>query len=107
MKILRDPGRPDKQGNPSSKGLGFAEFESHEHALVALRQLNNNPTVFGQGPAVGCCSVHVLQVVLAWEQPRAGQTALHSDGACASSDRVVSAVLKCKLALKVYARHVS
>lgn len=47
VKILRDPARPDKQGKPSSKGMGFAELTSHEHALCALRELNNNPTTFG------------------------------------------------------------
>jgi nucleolar protein 4 len=31
---------------PLSKGLGFIEFEKHEHAIVALRQMNNNPAVF-------------------------------------------------------------
>lgn len=29
-----------------SKGFGFVEFSEHRHALAALRQLNNNPTVF-------------------------------------------------------------
>ncbi|KAK9804437.1 hypothetical protein WJX73_000419 [Symbiochloris irregularis] len=48
VKILRDPDKPDKDGKPTSKGMGFAEFESHEHALCALRQLNNNPSVFGE-----------------------------------------------------------
>ena len=29
-----------------SKGFGFVQFADHEHALLALRKLNNNPTVF-------------------------------------------------------------
>jgi nucleolar protein 4 len=38
----RRPGAPVK-----SKGLAFAEFADHEHALCALRELNNSPTPFG------------------------------------------------------------
>ena len=34
-------------GQPKSKRYGFVEFEKHEHALGALRSLNNNPAVFG------------------------------------------------------------
>lgn len=67
-KIVRDKDRIDAKGgafNPPSlvacllttwlwfcsgvtrsKRYGFVEFGSHDHALVALRALNNNPTVF-------------------------------------------------------------
>ena len=45
-KILRETDRADRDGNPKSKGLGFIEFEDHEHALCALRELNNNPVAF-------------------------------------------------------------
>jgi nucleolar protein 4 len=45
-KLLFDPGRPDENGKPRSRGIGFVEFEEHEHALAALRALNNNPTTF-------------------------------------------------------------
>ncbi len=38
-------------GGPRSKGIGFVQFEDHEHALCALRQLNNNPKPWGKvGP---------------------------------------------------------
>lgn len=30
-----------------SLGYAFAEFQEHEHALAALRHVNNNPAVFG------------------------------------------------------------
>lgn len=30
-----------------SLGYAFAEFQEHEHALVALRHINNNPEIFG------------------------------------------------------------
>lgn len=29
------------------QGLGFVEVAEHEHAVAALRQLNNNPKTFG------------------------------------------------------------
>ena len=51
VKILRDSeklGQAD--GLPRSRGLGFVEFLDHEHAICALRQLNNNPAPFGQLP---------------------------------------------------------
>eukprot|EP00198_Chlamydomonas_reinhardtii_P010429 XP_001699766.1 predicted protein [Chlamydomonas reinhardtii] len=48
-KILKEENRYEASGARKSKGLGFVEFESHEHALTALRQLNNNPgTAFGR-----------------------------------------------------------
>lgn len=46
--MLRDPTRKDKEGKPQAKGIAFAEFSDHEHALCALRQLNNNPRPFGE-----------------------------------------------------------
>lgn len=47
VKVLRDNTRLTKEGDPTSKGIAFAEFTDHEHALCALRQLNNNPGPFG------------------------------------------------------------
>ena len=48
-KILRDSERVDPaDGLPRSRGLGFVEFTEHEHAICALRQLNNNPAPFGK-----------------------------------------------------------
>ena len=45
---MYDATRPDAEGKPRSRGIGFVEFEEHEHALAALRTLNNNPEVFGK-----------------------------------------------------------
>ena len=45
-KLLYDPTRPDAEGKPRSRGIGFVEFGEHEHALAALRALNNNPETF-------------------------------------------------------------
>lgn len=47
VKILLEEGAGEG-GAPRSKGIGFVEFEDHEHALCALRQLNNNPKPFGK-----------------------------------------------------------
>ena len=47
VKVLRDTTKKDKSGKPQCKGIAFAEFKDHEHALCALRQLNNNPAPFG------------------------------------------------------------
>ncbi|XP_024539975.1 RNA-binding protein 28 [Selaginella moellendorffii] len=40
VKLLTD----DKE---NSRGTGFVEFAEHQHAIVALRVLNNNPETFG------------------------------------------------------------
>jgi len=50
VKVLRDPTKKDSKGNPQGKGIAFAEFSDPEHALCALRQLNNNPAPFGEIP---------------------------------------------------------
>ena len=36
-------------GNTKGQSLGYAfvEFQEHEHALTALRHINNNPAIFG------------------------------------------------------------
>ncbi|KAL1459258.1 hypothetical protein WDU94_011261 [Cyamophila willieti] len=36
----------DENGNPKSKEHGFVSYTTHEDALSALRNVNNNPTVF-------------------------------------------------------------
>lgn len=47
VKLLRD--QPAGGTDPGrSKGVAFVEFEDHEHALCALRQLNNNPATWGK-----------------------------------------------------------
>lgn len=44
IKFLKDKkkGTVDTKNN-HSRGVAFVEFTEHEHALVALRVLNNNP----------------------------------------------------------------
>jgi nucleolar protein 4 len=51
VKLLRSADKTDAAGKQASKGLAFVEFEDHEHALCALRQLNNNPAPFGASDA--------------------------------------------------------
>jgi len=41
--IVRDKTRRDIKGMPRSKGFAFVEFGMHDNALVALKNLNNNP----------------------------------------------------------------
>jgi len=46
VKLLRSTDRLDAKGEGRSKRYGFLEFEEHEHSLLALRRLNNNPDAF-------------------------------------------------------------
>jgi len=46
-RIMRDLERPNAQGVGKSRGYAFCSFKSHEHALAALRWLNNNAEPFG------------------------------------------------------------
>ncbi|KAG7673445.1 hypothetical protein Ndes2526B_g03108 [Nannochloris sp. 'desiccata'] len=48
VKILKEDGPDGAKGEGRSKGIGFVEFDDHEHALCALRQLNNNPKPWGK-----------------------------------------------------------
>lgn len=45
-KIMRDLKNVDANGVGKSKEYGFVSFTKHEHALNALRALNNNPNIF-------------------------------------------------------------
>jgi len=49
VKILSgdDGGGEGKKKSNRGKGMAFAEFTDHEHALCALRTLNNSPAPFG------------------------------------------------------------
>lgn len=43
---MRNLKQVDNDGKPLSRGYGFVSFSEHEHALSALRSVNNNPTLF-------------------------------------------------------------
>lgn len=47
VKILKDIKKQSSNTKVQSHGVAFVEFTEHEHALVALRVLNNNPETFG------------------------------------------------------------
>ncbi|XP_046394717.1 RNA-binding protein 28 [Ischnura elegans] len=45
-RIMRNLKVVDADGVGQSKGYGFVSFTKHEHALQALRNINNNPDIF-------------------------------------------------------------
>ncbi|CAA7028282.1 unnamed protein product [Microthlaspi erraticum] len=47
IKFLKDQKKGKVDTKNHSRGVAFVEFTQHEHALVALRVLNNNPETFG------------------------------------------------------------
>ncbi|KAI3769722.1 hypothetical protein L6452_00835 [Arctium lappa] len=46
IKLLKDSNKGKEISKNHSRGVAFIEFTEHEHALVALRVLNNNPETF-------------------------------------------------------------
>ncbi|KAL4615860.1 hypothetical protein ACB092_07G157400 [Castanea dentata] len=47
IKFLKDVKKGKVVTKNHSRGVAFVEFTEHQHALVALRVLNNNPETFG------------------------------------------------------------
>ncbi|KAJ7978318.1 RNA-binding protein 28 [Quillaja saponaria] len=47
VKFLKDVKKGKEVAKHYSRGVAFLEFSEHQHALVALRVLNNNPETFG------------------------------------------------------------
>jgi len=47
IKFLKDSKKGEVAKQNHSRGVAFVEFSEHQHALVALRVLNNNPETFG------------------------------------------------------------
>ncbi|KAM6581515.1 hypothetical protein CsatA_005289 [Cannabis sativa] len=47
VKIMKDMKKGKEVAKHHSRGVAFVEFSEHQHALVALRVLNNNPATFG------------------------------------------------------------
>ncbi|CAA7399263.1 unnamed protein product [Spirodela intermedia] len=47
VKLLKDAKKGKINAKSHARGVAFVEFKEHEHALVALRVLNNNPETFG------------------------------------------------------------
>ena len=48
VKILREMGAASGTAPGRSKGIAFVEFTETEHAICALRELNNNPNIWGK-----------------------------------------------------------
>ncbi|KAK1439878.1 hypothetical protein QVD17_05702 [Tagetes erecta] len=46
IKLLKDSAKGKEVSKNHSRGVAFIEFTEHQHALVALRVLNNNPETF-------------------------------------------------------------
>ena len=44
---MKDAKKGKVNAKSHTRGVAFVEFEEHEHALVALRVLNNNPGING------------------------------------------------------------
>ena len=63
VKLLRATDRFDSKGEGRSKRYGFLEFEHHEHSLLALRRLNNNPDAFADSEGVSKGGRHVRPFV--------------------------------------------
>ncbi|XP_042413603.1 RNA-binding protein 28-like isoform X2 [Zingiber officinale] len=47
VKVLKDAKKGKVTTKKHSHGVAFVQFREHQHALVALRVLNNNPETFG------------------------------------------------------------
>jgi nucleolar protein 4 len=46
VNILKNEKKGKVAVQKHSRGVAFVDFQEHEHALVALRVLNNNPGTF-------------------------------------------------------------
>ena len=44
---MRDTSKVGENGQGKSLGYGFVSFSEHQHAVEALRAVNNNPDYFG------------------------------------------------------------
>jgi nucleolar protein 4 len=47
-RVMRGEDKEGKKGFGLSLGFGFVNFSTHQHALRALRHLNNNPNIFNE-----------------------------------------------------------
>ena len=45
---MRNLQKRNNEGVGESKGFGFIAYSQHEHALEALRKMNNNPNIFSK-----------------------------------------------------------
>lgn len=90
IKILKD-GRKGKatQEQQYSRGVAFLEFSEHQHALVALRVLNNNPETFGpeHRPIVEFALDNIQKLKLRNEKLQYQQRAPHNGNSRNENDK--------------------
>ncbi|KAK6121458.1 hypothetical protein DH2020_044804 [Rehmannia glutinosa] len=82
IKILQDSKKGKEGEKRRPRGVAFLEFTEHQHALVALRVLNNNPDTFDpeHRPIVEFALDNVQKLKLRTEKLQAQQQqALHND----------------------------
>ncbi|XP_022869951.1 RNA-binding protein 28 [Olea europaea var. sylvestris] len=89
LKLLKD--KKGKEGEKSRpRGVAFVEFTEHQHALVALRVLNNNPETFGSEcrPIVEFALDNVQTLKLRKEKLQAQKASLDDVGDLQQNDPV-------------------
>lgn len=64
IKFLKDSKNGKVVTKNHSRGVAFVEFTEHEHALVALRVLNNNP---GNLLYIISCKLSCFSIILVQE----------------------------------------
>ncbi|KZV26202.1 RNA-binding protein 28 [Dorcoceras hygrometricum] len=82
IKLLEDTKKVDSGEKSGRRGVAFIEFTEHQHALVALRVLNNNPGTFGpeRRPIVEFAIDDVQKLKLRKEKIQSQQQASLSNG---------------------------
>ncbi|XP_057500570.1 uncharacterized protein LOC130784642 isoform X3 [Actinidia eriantha] len=81
IKFLKDSKKGEVVKHNHSRGVAFLEFTEHQHALVALRVLNNNPETFGpeHRPIVEFALDNVQTLKLRTSRLQAQQQSTHDD----------------------------
>ncbi|XP_019453432.1 PREDICTED: RNA-binding protein 28-like isoform X2 [Lupinus angustifolius] len=81
IKFLKDGRKGNAVPERYSRGVAFVEFSEHQHALVALRVLNNNPETFSpeHRPIVEFALDNVQTLKLRKEKLQYQQQAPHAD----------------------------
>ncbi|KAJ6385956.1 hypothetical protein OIU77_029006 [Salix suchowensis] len=81
LKFLKNIKKGKVVAKDHSRGVAFVEFSEHQHALVALRVLNNNPETFGPEyrPIVSFALDNVQTLKLRTARLRVQQQETHKD----------------------------
>ncbi|XAR59587.1 hypothetical protein NMG60_11015474 [Bertholletia excelsa] len=81
IKFVKDSKKGEAVKEKHSRGVAFVEFTEHQHALVALRVLNNNPETFGpeHRPMVGFAVDNVQKLKLRKSRLESQQQDLHDE----------------------------